>query len=252
MAYKDNFVAVVKCNGEVLREIEGYVTLPFGSEYSILMKNLDSRKAVVDISIDGKDILDSSRLIIYPNSNETLKGFMKGDTIKNKFKFIQKTDKIKEHRGDRIDDGMIRIEVKFEKVVNPPFTIYYKDWLDSYTPTYPTYYSTSSPDSYSYFTASGNTGMFGDGVSCNFVSEIETDEGITVKGSEENQSFRNESVGTLESTSSIIIIQLRGTNSREVKVTKPITIKGHIECETCGTISRSFSKYCFYCGTYLQ
>ena len=33
----------------------------------------------------------------------------------NKFKFIQKTDKIIGHRGDNIDDGMIRVEYRYEK-----------------------------------------------------------------------------------------------------------------------------------------
>ncbi len=47
MTYKENFVLVVKCKGEILRERDGIVTLPFGSEYSILMKNLDHRRALV-------------------------------------------------------------------------------------------------------------------------------------------------------------------------------------------------------------
>ncbi len=45
MMYKQNFVVVVKCNGKILREQDSDVVyLPFGAEYSILLKNKDSRR----------------------------------------------------------------------------------------------------------------------------------------------------------------------------------------------------------------
>lgn len=117
--YKKDFVVVIKCNGQILREIENVVTLPFGSEYSILLKNLNSRKAQVSISIDGKDVLDDKKLVIDGNKEKEteLKGYMNGFSAKNKFKFIKKTKEIMEHRGDRIDDGIIRVEYQFEKKI---------------------------------------------------------------------------------------------------------------------------------------
>jgi hypothetical protein len=36
MMYKERFIAVIKYNGKVLRERDDVVTLPFGSEYSII------------------------------------------------------------------------------------------------------------------------------------------------------------------------------------------------------------------------
>ena len=116
MVYKDRFVAVVKCNGRVLREKDNIITLPFGSEYSLLLKNLESRKAIARVWIDGQDVIDGS-LVLEPNSELELEGFLKGYEVGNKFKFIQKTEEIAEHRGDRIDDGVIRIEYRFEKKV---------------------------------------------------------------------------------------------------------------------------------------
>ena len=53
VAYQDNFAAVIKCDGIILREQDKTVKLPFDSEYSILLKNLDSRRALVRIEIDG-------------------------------------------------------------------------------------------------------------------------------------------------------------------------------------------------------
>jgi len=116
MVYKDRFVAVIKCGGKVLREKDDTVTLPFGSEYSLLLKNLESRIAVVKVTVDGQDAIDGS-LILQPNSQCELEGFLKGYQVKNRFRFIQKTEEIVEHRGDRVDDGIIRVEYRFEKKV---------------------------------------------------------------------------------------------------------------------------------------
>jgi hypothetical protein len=69
----------------------------------------------VRVHIDGQDVLDYSSLILDPNSSSELKGFLSGTVAKNRFKFIHKTKQIQEHRGDKIDDGLIRVEFAFEK-----------------------------------------------------------------------------------------------------------------------------------------
>jgi len=264
MTFKDNFISVVKCKGNVLREEGGYVTLPFGSEYSIYLKNLDSRTAVVDISIDGDDILDKSRLIVYPNNSIELEGHMKGSEVKNKFKFIKKTEEIVEHRGDKVDDGIIRVEITFEKRKAENFITYtyhnYYNWnIPYYYHTYPYVYDipcdyTATTTTYNsadttcnsadvtYTTAgaiftSGNTG-------------IKEDEGITVKGSESNQKFVLGSTYELEEQSRVIILKLRGKVGAAI-AEKPITVKDRKVCETCGNSSKYSSKYCSRCGTYL-
>jgi len=138
MVYKDRFVAVVKCNGKVLREKDDTVTLPFGSEYSLLLKNLESRRAVVKVSIDGKDVVDGS-LILEPNSETELEGFLEGCEVKNRFRFIQKTEEIVKHRGDRIDDGLIRVEYRFEKKVEEE--IVYRRKYYPYVPPWRPYWT---------------------------------------------------------------------------------------------------------------
>ena len=115
MTYKDNFVAEVKCNGKILRIKDGAVHLPFGSEYTLLLKNLNSRKASVRVHIDGQDVLDYSSLILEPNSSTEIEGFLSGTVARNRFKFIQKTKQVQDHRGDKIDDGLVRVEFAFEK-----------------------------------------------------------------------------------------------------------------------------------------
>lgn len=114
------FIAVVTHNGKILRDFKNeednfQVKLPFGEEYGLRFKNMNTTRVAVSVYVDGEDALDGSRIVVEPNESHDLEGFMKGNTVKNKFKFIEKTDKIKEHRGENIDDGMIRIEYQFEK-----------------------------------------------------------------------------------------------------------------------------------------
>ena len=113
--YQNKFVAVVKFEGKILREKGDIVTLPFGSEYTLLLKNLNSKKAQVNITIDGSDILDGKKLLLDPDSDMELEGFLKGKKAYKKFKFIDKNPQISEYRGDKIDDGIIRIEFTYEK-----------------------------------------------------------------------------------------------------------------------------------------
>ena len=115
MTYKDNFVVEVKCNGKILRVKNDSVYLPFGSEYSLLLKNLNSRRASIRIHIDDQDVLDYSSLILEANSSTELEGFLSGTIAKNKFKFIQKTKQVQDYRGDKLGDGLIRVEFAFEK-----------------------------------------------------------------------------------------------------------------------------------------
>lgn len=70
--------------------------------------------------MDGKDPWDGERFVISPNSTLELKG----DKANKAFRFIQKTQKISEHRGDRIDDGIVRIEFQFEKALPEVKTVY--------------------------------------------------------------------------------------------------------------------------------
>ncbi|MFW9871867.1 MAG: hypothetical protein ACFFG0_02110 [Candidatus Thorarchaeota archaeon] len=286
MTYKDNFVVEVKCNGKILRVRDGAVYLPFGSEYSIFLKNLNSRKASVKIHIDGQDVLDYSSLILEPNSSTELQGELGGTAVRNRFKFIKKTEKIQEHRGDRVDDGMIRVEFSFEKRKkeilredhehhhhhhhhNHSYYHWWPQW--TYTShnagTKDNLVGSSGGD----FTDSRNAAdnlrsltnsvqayncsvgnITQDSLGIESLGKPLDDEGITVKGSECYQSFRYGSIGELEQ-SQVITIQLKGmANSGNITVEKPVTVKDKLTCSTCGTKSKSSSKFCSECGTFLN
>ena len=125
MVYSNRLVACVKVNGQILREERDTVTIPFGSEYSLYLKNLNSVRVQVKVSIDSQDATEGTWLVIQPNSSIELERFIKGGNLSrgNRFKFIERTAKIEKHRGIGGEDGLIRIEYQTEKVIPKPVHI---------------------------------------------------------------------------------------------------------------------------------
>lgn len=262
MMYKNDFVAVVKVDNKILREDKDTVLIPFGSEYSILMKNLQSRKAVVSVTIDGQDVLNGKRIVINPKDEQELKGFydMYDSTENRKFKFIQKTEKIQEYRGDKIDDGILRIEFWYEEEQKPlPVTHWDKTLIRgiggcSAGVSNSVSYSTSNvvTTSTAMLNASNST-LTADVVKCSLDSFTpQSDEGITVRGSESDQKFRVVTVGNLESQSHVITLKLKGYTSSGTEVKTALAVGSKVVCPTCGHNNKSISKYCSECGTYLK
>jgi hypothetical protein len=285
MTYKDRFVVEVKHNGKIMRVRDGFVTLPFGSEYSLLLKNLNSRRALVNISIDGQDILDGNSLVINANQTTELEGFMKGNIASNKFKFIKKTKEIQDHRGDKIDDGMIRVEFAYE--VEEPVRIrriinehhehhhhhhHHDDWWWprplrwTYTGDAPEVYYSNSADSRGIaagsktFNASFNNSVVGsadapenlaENINMQDLSTPIDDMGITVKGNEIHQNFSHTWIGKTD-PSQVIIINLKGTDSQGQAVQQPVTVKTKLTCSSCGRNYTSMYKFCPNCGTFLE
>jgi hypothetical protein len=255
MTYKDYFVAEVKCNGRILRVIDDKVYLPFGSEYSLLLKNLNTKRARANITIDGTDVLDYHSLVLGANETSEILGFMKNNQVHNRFKFIEKTQEISDYRGDKIEDGLIRIEFAYEQPV-----VY--NWTPFVThrnidPNYWTYTSKgddvgrgicdssmSSPSFSSSSQSSGPSKSSLSEVNCYF----NNDQGITVPGSEVKQDFHYTTFGTAE-PSQVIVLKLIGRKDAGQYVEQPREIK--TRCQTCGRTASGTIKYCPNCGTYL-
>ena len=270
MTYKDAFVVEVKCKGKILRMRDDFVHLPFGSEYSIYLKNLSSKRASVKIHVDGQDVLDYSSLILNPNSSTELEGFLRGTTATNRFKFIKKTEEIQDHRGDKIDDGIIRVEFAYE-IPKPMVkkTIIHEEHHHHYNDPFHWNYGGFTGQSVGTFYSSNNTsGQVPSGVrgmSATVESNVTmdslgteslgtplSDEGITVKGSEINQQFRYGSIGVLEQ-SEVIIIRMKGFDSTSnTPIQDPLTVQSKLTCSSCGKVFKSSFKYCSNCGTYLE
>lgn len=127
MVYSNNFVATIKVGGKILREQNDVVALPFGSEYSIYLKNQNSVRALVRVTIDGQPLSDVADgwIIIGANDALDLKRFIRNGNFEkgNALKFIERTGAVEAHRGIGVDDGLVRVEYKFEKIVQ------YTQWL---------------------------------------------------------------------------------------------------------------------------
>lgn len=251
MMYNNNFVAVIKYNGKILREMDGAVKLPFGSEYSILLKNKNSKKALVQIQVDDKHVLTEGRkLIVDPHTSVEIKGFMRDMSVSNKFKFIKKTKQISQYRGDRIDDGLISVEYWFEKDPDPMPFIYYSSFAPSQREIGARADWTYNNSSVTY-SSSLNSNFVGARTKCKR-SDV-SDDGITVKGSKVNQDYVYRDINDVESSSSVITIQLKGRTKRSMrKVKRAVTTRTRLTCETCGKKSKSYAKFCSRCGTYLD
>ena len=271
MMYQENFVVAVKVNGKVLREQGDVIKMPFGTEYNILLKNLSSQKALAHVEIDGEDVLDGNGLIIKPDSSLELEGFMKGSTAEKRFKFIERTEKIEEHRGIRPEDGLIRVEYQFEQ--KPPQITYTYTYPRTchYWYRYPWDYWCYYDDNSGEFEISNNysdgdftlTGANSSGMSkgcssgeinCfNSVSQTPVnDAGITVHGDNIKQDFYAGYIGTLENVSHVIVLKLSGYKKDSQAIEKPVFVREKLVCPTCGTKNSSKNRFCSECGTNLE
>ena len=115
MMYSQKLAAAIKVNGRVLREHKDTVYIGFGSEYTILIKNLNTVRALVNIYIDGENIVPGG-LVLNAHQEIDLERSVKNGNLNsgNRFKFIERTGSVEEHRGVKLEDGLIRIEHQFE------------------------------------------------------------------------------------------------------------------------------------------
>lgn len=133
-----NYIACVKVDGKILKDdAAGVVHLPFGSEFSILIKNLNSVRAQVKVSVDGTDATEGTWLIVPANGELELERYIRNGNFDrgNRFKFIERTAQIEANKGVGASDGLIRVEYKSEvvqQVVDQ--TIIRKHYYDDYFP----------------------------------------------------------------------------------------------------------------------
>ncbi len=281
MVHNQKFVVIVKVNDKVLREKGDIVYIPFGVEYEITLKNLNSIKAVAKIEVDGTDAMGGNQVIVPPNGSVTIEGFMKGRKVKNKFKFIEKTSQISAFRGDKVSDGLVRVTYQFEYVwpqqiyCTDPCSIIYgsgSSYGNNLGPNSGDVKYASSQLSSVKFTASGpsisgsssrrvsskavnksNTPKSyknGGAIKCSAFEEPVNEDGITVKGSQSSQRFAVGSVGMLDAEKHVIVLQLKGRLKKK-KVYKAVTVKTKVQCEICGKKNKFKYKFCVNCGTSL-
>lgn len=282
--YNQKLVASIKVKGKVLREFKDTVYIPFASEYSFLIKNLNTVRAVVNVFIDGENVVPGG-LVINPSQTVDLERWIKNGNLTegNKFKFIERTEAIENGpRGIKLEDGLVRIEYQFE-IPRPVINIA------------PTYTKTSSPWSGVYASGASSTSYNvngalrsvdfskGENMKASATSAMNTtlqsmninasasnihdgmatmdwmdlnqsvnDVGITVPGSKSTQKFVETTVGALDPTVHNIVLKLVGDLGNNKPVTKPVTVAHKPKCVTCGKQNKAHAKFCVECGTALE
>lgn len=269
--YSNKLAVAIKHNGKILRENKDLVALPFGSEFTVLVKNLNSKRAKFTLHIDGIDVLDSQEIIVNGNSEVELKRFIRNGNMNegNAFKFIERTAAIEDGpRGIKIDDGTVRVEYWFE-VDKPEIKVkdiywdkhYYRDYLSSAVPlgniTTSTLRGTvnqvtaqNAPFSATLSTATAYNASTNISTKLGDSTVDFNDAGITVPGSKVDQKFTPIYGFQSELNSHVIILRMVGMVGA-VNVTAPITVKTKNICSTCSHTNKHNAKFCSGCGTSL-
>lgn len=289
--HKSNFVTAIKVGGKVLREFDNSVYIPFGSEYTILLKNLSSVRARVSVSIDGKDALDGMRLVVNPKSSIDLKRFIKNGNMDagNAFKFIEKTAKVEKHRGNRAEDGLITINYEFESdwkfysggglaIAGGAKSRGYDTFVqkigdNSYNPHMQTedFYFTSNadtakgsyveslpePNGVQYSTTANYCAVVGDDVprskSVLRSALPQNTAGITAPGTVTEQKFVPASLFMTDGIVHTMTIELKGgVGPQNNPVKAPVTVTRLTRCSMCGTNVRQTAKFCHECGSSVE
>lgn len=249
--YGNKLAAAIKVNGKVLREFKDTVHIPFGSEYAITIKNLHTTRAVVNVYIDGDNMVPGG-LVLNAGQSIDLERSVKNNNLTegNKFKFIERTGAVEQHRGIGIEDGLVRIEYQFELPV----------FISSIAPAQ-TMWDTHIYPQGGIMRGSKMSGVSNGtsdwiapagSVTCSATYASATsaqlnDVGITVPGSKSEQKFQTTTVGALDPVKHNLVFKLFGGT-----VPKPITVKHKPKCVTCGTQNKATAKFCIECGTALE
>ena len=258
--YNQKLVASIRANGKILREFKDTVYMPFGAEYSILLKNLNTVRAIVNIYIDGENVTPSGLVLNAGQQVDFERSLANGSlTEGNKFKFIERTSKIEDHRGIKLEDGLIRVEYQFEKVYpkNPPLI-----WTT--TPAQPYYngitWSTSDntvlrSHSHQHPGIACSSAVYTSGSIDNMIvgssATTQSETGITVAGSKSEQKFTTVSNFATEAEKYSIILKILGETEDNRAIREPITVKSKPKCTTCGKQNKATAKFCSECGTAL-
>jgi hypothetical protein len=256
MMYNSKLVASIKANRRVLKEYRDKIYIPFASEYSIYLKNLNTVRAEVHVYIDGEDQTPDGLCLDAGRECELERSIKNGNLKEgNKFKFIERTDSVEQHRGIKLEDGIVRIEYRFEK---PRVSIPVNQMPDYLWNSILRSTITASGASGSAYNSNASYGAMINNVQCSATSAnaapqaFYNDAGITVAGSKSTQSFTTVSMGAMETETHTIVLQLLGETPDNRPVQKAVTVKAKPKCDTCGHNNKATAEFCNKCGTSLK
>ena len=278
--YNQKLVASLKANGKILREFKDTVYCPFGSEYSILLKNLHTVRALVNVYIDGENQTPGGLVLNAHQEVDLQRSIKNGNLMEgNKFKFIERTGAVEQHRGIKLEDGIVRIEYQFEiprPIINISDNIWKSTPISGSTGDYYDYnqsktynvngmlrsvdYSAGESMKATASTAINSTlktmnisaTSAHDGMATMDSYVPKNDNGITVPGSKSTQKFQTAYIGVLDPQTHSIVLKILGETPDNEPVRKPVTTKHKPKCVTCGKQNKATAKFCTECGTALE
>ena len=285
--YNQKLVASIKVKGKILREFKDTVYIPFASEYSVLLKNLNTVRAVVNVFVDGENAVPGG-LVIDPGRSVDLERWIKNGNLSegNRFKFIERTAQIENGpRGIKEEDGLIRVEYQFElprpvinlnQVFGNNSTIYsseYQGVTDKYSKT-SGWITASGASTISQMNVGGvlrgvdySAGEATKAAATAAINKVAPDAieyhsgaatmdwndvGITVPGSKSTQTFQTVTMSALDPVKHNIVLRIVGDLGHNKPVDKAVTVKHKPKCVTCGKQNRAHAKFCVECGTALE
>src|ERR1019366_10613281 len=218
------------------------------------LKNLNSVRIQAKVWVDGKDATEGTWLIVMPHSHLELERYITNGNFQrgNRFKFIERTKEIEDHRGIGSDDGLIRIEYKTEQVIQDVPLIRYYDvpYPNYYPPPPPRWPGRRRSDLLPHYPvrSRGLEGMGSPSTCFNATVSYTTGSsapvnamaapGITVPGSESNQQFVSANDFPTLAQSDVIVLQLRGCVEGQ-RVENAVTVDYKPKCVTCGRVNRA-------------
>ena len=110
-----SFTVTVLNNDDPIREIDGVAVIPFDTEYELLLKNNNDRRAVAKVTIDGANISAFGDIVIPARGKVNLERFITDSLDKgDRFRFVP-LDHPEVDDPSREENGLIRVEFQLEK-----------------------------------------------------------------------------------------------------------------------------------------
>lgn len=253
--YSKNFVVAILVDGQVQKHSkQGVVSLPFGVEYTIRLRNKNARRAVCKVFIDDENVSEGG--IVIPANDYVDLERSTAKAVKFKFVSADSPEAYDAGKDNKTDDsnGVIRTEWRLERerpvhIPSPPPVTIRRPRVPPYLPYPPMW--TGGQEAY---TKGGpvqpQSLMSLDARGQKHYAEqtLGTIEGCTVEGSHSSQYFNTTHV-PLESGDPVIIqMVLKGYEEQS----RPSVYTQVRYCKHCGTTVESIDKFCSACGTKIR
>lgn len=266
MAYDAQFVLCVLHKGSPVREINGKVHIPFGSEYNVRLKNKHSYlRAKARVWIDGRQVSNLGDFILQPGQTLDLERFLDSSlTQGNCFKFVPLSDGRVNDPTDS-ENGIVKVEfyreydfkIDWPKTTPPKISPYRRggtgdpDWTFTTNPTWTT--DTGGPfDILTFNTQTSSTSKINCNASINFLAYADMpSNGATVEGNLSNQQFVQGTDFTTDLFPTTLTLRIRGLENRaQSSISTAPKQEGRVRfCSNCGKRrSRRSDKFCGRCG----